>query len=72
MVYLPNGNMAKDSQNSQKKKDLVKIQKKKKKSSSLDIRKMHNLRCYHVIFIRLMTTENYCLIMLSICEDTER
>ena len=71
MVYLPNENMAKDSQNSQKKKDLVKRQK-KKKSSSLDIRKMHNLRCYHVIFIRLMTTENYCLIMLSIGEDTER
>ena len=72
MVYLPNGNMAKDmNRKFTEEKDLVKIQK-KKKSSSLDIRKMHSLRCYHVISIRLMTTENYCLIMLSVGEDMER
>ena len=75
MVYLPNGNTAKDmNRQFTEEKDLVKIQKKKNKtSSSLDVRKMHNLRCYHVLAIRLMTTtENDCLMMLSVGEDMER
>lgn len=71
---LPKGNTAKDmNRQFTEEKDLVKMQKKKKSQAYLTQEKMHNLRGYHVIAIRLMTTtENYCLIMLSVSEDTER